>query len=111
MKRRLSKRNRAKKGRPVTTGKSPMIGIRLPKAEIARLDRWGKAHGHGANRSGAVRALIAQGMRATRSARITSAGMAGRIIDNLADPQMPAEERAARKRRLLKGPKEFRGMR
>jgi hypothetical protein len=37
--------------------------------------------------------------------------MAGEQIDKLANPAMPEEERRARKRRLLKGPREFRDMR
>ena len=37
--------------------------------------------------------------------------MAGRVIDQLGDPSATEEERQTRKRRLLEGPKEFRGMR
>jgi hypothetical protein len=37
--------------------------------------------------------------------------MAARQIDKLVDPSIPAEERQSRKRRLLKGPKEFRDIR
>jgi hypothetical protein len=37
--------------------------------------------------------------------------MAGQQIDKLVDPSVPAEERQSRKRRLLKGPKEFRDIR
>jgi hypothetical protein len=37
--------------------------------------------------------------------------MAGQEIDRLADTSLPAEERKKRKRRLIKGPREFRAMR
>jgi hypothetical protein len=37
--------------------------------------------------------------------------MAGKEIDRQADQSASDEERASRKRRLLKGPKEFRDMR
>jgi hypothetical protein len=37
--------------------------------------------------------------------------MAADQIDKLANPAMPEEERLARKRRLLKGPREFRELR
>jgi hypothetical protein len=37
--------------------------------------------------------------------------MAGQALDRLIDPSAPDEERHARKRRLLKGPKEFRDIR
>jgi hypothetical protein len=37
--------------------------------------------------------------------------MAGREIDRVADKSAPTEEQARRKRRLIKGPPEFREMR
>jgi hypothetical protein len=37
--------------------------------------------------------------------------MAGREVDRLGDPTATSEERAQRKRRLIKGPREFRDMR
>jgi hypothetical protein len=37
--------------------------------------------------------------------------MAGQVIDKLGDPSAIEEERQTRKRRLLKGPKEFRDIR
>ena len=40
-----------------------------------------------------------------------SANLAGQVIDRLADRSATSEERESRKRRLLKGPKEFRNMR
>jgi hypothetical protein len=43
--------------------------------------------------------------------RDKSADMAGRTIDSIDDQSAPADDRAKRKRRLLKGPKEFRDMR
>jgi hypothetical protein len=40
-----------------------------------------------------------------------AAAMAGREIDRLGDREATREQRAQRKRRLIKGPREFRGMR
>jgi hypothetical protein len=40
-----------------------------------------------------------------------AAEMAGREVDRLGDPTATSEERAQRKRRLIKGPREFRDMR
>jgi hypothetical protein len=37
--------------------------------------------------------------------------MAGRTIDTIEDQSAPADDRAKRKRRLLKGPQEFREIR
>ena len=49
------------------------------------------------------------GSRAKRAAK--AADMAGRKIDQLGDKSAPDEVRAQRKRRLIKGPSEFREMR
>jgi predicted DNA-binding protein len=46
------------RGRPAT-GRDPMIGLRLPKDEIARLDKWAKANGY--TRSELIRVLIERG--------------------------------------------------
>lgn len=54
-----------------------------------------------ANRKNAVR------KRSQRKA----ADMAEREVDRLGDPTASVEERASRKRRLVKGPREFRDMR
>ena len=43
--------------------------------------------------------------------RNRSAEMAGEIIDQAADPSVSSDEQKSRKRRLLKGPKEFRDFR
>jgi hypothetical protein len=49
------------------------------------------------------------GGRAKKSAKASE--MAAQEIDRLIDPSAPDEERQRRKRRLLKGPKEFRDIR
>ena len=41
----------------------------------------------------------------------TAAEMAGKVIDQNTDPSASTDEQASRKRRLLKGPKEFREIR
>jgi metal-responsive CopG/Arc/MetJ family transcriptional regulator len=38
-----------------------MIGLRLPKADIARLDEWAKANGY--TRSEAIRVLIERALK------------------------------------------------
>jgi ribosomal protein S27E len=49
------------------------------------------------------------GVRTKRAAKARE--MASQEIDRLSDPSATEEERQRRKRRLLKGPKEFRGVR
>ena len=52
----ISAKRKKKRGRPAT-GQDPMIGLRLPPEETARLDQWAKANDY-ATRSAAIRALI-----------------------------------------------------
>jgi hypothetical protein len=66
----------------------------------------------------AVRGLIQRGLAGSQLSKRTSpktaakaSDMAARQIDKLANPAVPEEERRARKRRLIKGPREFRDMR
>jgi predicted transcriptional regulator len=68
------------RGRPAT-GRNPMIGLRLPKDEIARLDEWAKAIGctrselirglieHGLSLRGLRRALVSRGPATNRAGR------------------------------------------
>jgi hypothetical protein len=46
-----------------------------------------------------------------KRSRRKAAKMAGREIDRLGDQTATSEERARRKRRLIKGPQEFRALR
>lgn len=49
--------------------------------------------------------------RARAEAAPKAAEMASRTIDDIADKSLPAEEHQQRKRRLIRGPKEFRDLR
>ncbi len=49
--------------------------------------------------------------KGSRASAPKAADMAAREIDRLADKAATGEERASRKRRLIAGPKEFRGIR
>lgn len=48
---------------------------------------------------------------ARRRSQRKAADMAGREIERLGDPAATSQERAKRKRRLIKGPREFRDVR
>jgi hypothetical protein len=68
--------------------------------------------------SDAIRQLVEMGLSVAASARPHSAktrakaaGMAAEAIDRHTDQSASTEEQASRKRRLLKGPKEFRDLR
>jgi hypothetical protein len=66
----------------------------------------------------AIRRLVEMALVSTQPDKPTrnksaanASGMAGRQIDDLGDKSATDDERAKRKRRLLKGPSEFRDIR
>ena len=104
-----------RRGRPAT-GKDPHVAARMPPDLIAEVEAWATAND--ASRSEAIRRLVELGLsvRARRkqasSARAARAHeAAGKQLDQLADQSVSAEEQESRKRQLLKGPEEFRGVR
>ena len=82
----------------------------MPATLIAEVEAWATANG--VTRSDAIRRLVELGL--TASVRPTQVNatrgkeLAAKVIDNLADGAANADDRASRKRRLLKGPEEFR---
>jgi hypothetical protein len=105
-----------KRGRPAT-GRDPVSAIRLSPDLIATIDKWA-ARNDVSSRSEAIRRLVEVGLaqappvkRRSRKAASKASEMAGRQIDKIGDPSATDEERQLRKRRLLKGPREFRDLR
>jgi len=91
------------------------VGIQLPAELIANVDAWAKEVSV-RSRSEAIRRLVEFGLAGGKSARPPSARtaerakqLAAKTIDRLVDPA--AAEAVSRKRRLLKGPDEFREVR
>jgi hypothetical protein len=107
-----------KKRGPPATGKGEPILVRLQPAQLAALDAWIARQDAQLSRPEAIRRLFEQALAVsqpvksrTRKARSTALDLASTQLDRLLDPSAPDEERQRRKRRLLKGPKEFRDMR
>jgi Arc/MetJ-type ribon-helix-helix transcriptional regulator len=105
-----------KRGRPAT-GRDPVSAIRLSPDLIATIDKWA-ARNDVSSRSEAIRRLVEVGLAEappvkprSRKAASKASDMAGRQIDKIGDPSATDEERQQRKRRLLKGPREFRDIR
>ena len=105
-----------KRGRPAT-GRDPFVGIRLPAALIEDVAKWSAQH-NAASRSEAIRRLLELGLSLfvssrppSQKTRAKAADLAAEAIDRHTDQSAPPEEQASRKRKLLKGPKEFRDMR
>src|ERR1700722_4768161 len=105
-----------KTGRPAT-GKDPLYGVRIADDLMNQIMHRAKADG--ATRSEAIRRLVELGLTVKAKARAASkpgrmlraAELATTAIDKIADPAAHPEERAERRRRLTKGPEEFREVR
>jgi hypothetical protein len=104
---------RKKAGRPAT-GTEPLYGVRVGDALMNQIMDWGKAQG--ATRSEAIRHLVELGLTiktttkpvSNPSRKLRAQELATKAIDKMIDPAAPPEERAQRRRRLTKGPTEFR---
>jgi len=108
---------RKKRGRPAT-GQDPVMAIRLPPALKSKVKAWAARQDDRPSLSEATRRLLekaiasapAKRQHSTRAKR-KAADLAGEAIDRLGDQAATGEERASRKRRLIKGPREFRDIR
>jgi hypothetical protein len=86
-------------------------------ALTAEVDRWA-ARNAAETRADALRRLVEIGVEHSRLLKRRAPGSAARVpetaseqIHKLADPALPEPQRHARKRKLVEGPKEFRGLR
>ena len=110
---RRSVTGRKKKRAAPATGKGTPIGLRLAPATLARVDRWAASQQDDPSRPEAIRRLVElalgivqrAGVRTKKAAK--AAEMASEEIDRLGDVSATDEERQLRKRRLIRGPKEF----
>jgi hypothetical protein len=108
----------SRKRGPPPTGKGELIGVRLQPRALSALDAWIRKTGGTISRPEAIRRLVELALTGTLSMPRTSpkvalkaAELAAQQIDQLSDPTATDEQRQTRKRRLLKGPQEFRHMR
>ena len=106
-----------KRGRPTTTGRGTQVGERWHPTELAAIDAWiASSPDKNITRAHAIRRLVALGLRAKTpeqpigkpSRRLRARELATKVIEKIIDPAAPPEERAQRRRRLTKGPPEFR---
>jgi hypothetical protein len=114
----MKRQSRPKKRGPPATGKGEPILVRVQPAQLAGLDAWIARQDAQLSRPEAIRRLLEQALAVsqpvksrTQKARSTALDLASTQLDRLLDRSAPDEERQRRKRRLLKGPKEFRDMR
>ena len=94
-----------------------MTAVRLAVDLRRRIDAWAAEQPDAPGRSEAIRrlaeiALAAASPAPTPKKTVAEARrLAGAAIDRLLDKSTPPKEQAKRKRRLIKGPPEFRDMR
>src|ERR1700704_5042522 len=104
---------RKKVGRPAT-GTEPLYGVRISDELMGKIKKWGRENS--ATRSEAIRRLVELGLQTKAPARLISKPgrgsraqeLARNVIEKMIDPTASTDERAQRRRRLTKGPPEFR---
>ena len=102
-------------GRPAT-GRDPVRAIRLSDEFLAKVDAWSSKQDDEPGRSEAIRRLVELGLKVKTEAkpvrrpgrRLRAQELATQAIEKIIDPAAPPDERAQRRRRLTKGPTEFR---
>jgi hypothetical protein len=106
-----------RRGRPAT-GRDPMMGFRAAPVLRASIVKWAENQADMPTLSEATRRLVELGLTVKpksapterlRAARASE--LAAKVIDTLTPGGADVEEKASRKRRLLKGPEEFRDVR
>ena len=111
--RRSIRANTKKRGRPVTTGKGFLIGVRLLEKPLAALDHWIKAQpAPRPSRPEAIRRLVGEKLESNATARAVGASFAkkaaGREIDRALEGIGQSDDvKAQRKKRLTKIPREL----
>jgi hypothetical protein len=103
---------------PAPTGKGTPVGVRLQPDRLSAVDAWIARQAAPMTRPEAIRAMLdavlvivsnrpgEKPKARTQAARASE--MAAQTIERKLDPAVPVEERAQRRRRLTKGPPEFR---
>lgn len=104
-----------KRGRPAT-GRDPMMGFRAAPVLRGSIVKWAENQPDMPTLSEATRRLVELGLTvksdivrpSKEGQRARAREMAGVAIDGMTDASARADDQASRKRRLLKGPEEFR---
>jgi hypothetical protein len=93
-----------------------MVGVRMPEDFQEMIRAWAAKQADKPPLAAAIRRLVELGLKVKAPARPVSkparsaraAELAATQIEKMIDPSAPPEERAQRRRRLTKGPTEFR---
>jgi hypothetical protein len=113
MKSTLSSAKKPKMGRPSID--SEAVNVRITREGLEALDNWRRKQPDLPGRPEAIRRLVELGLtvkpkvkQSSPSRAVRAKELAAKVIDKMIDPAAPPEERAQRRRRLIKGPLEFR---
>jgi hypothetical protein len=114
MKKSINDNRKIRRGRPAT-GTAPLVGVRMTEELQGEIKAWAKNQDAKPSLAAAIRQLVEIGLSVgkprARTSNRTSAEikhLAGKAIDEMADPKASIDEKASRKRRLMSGPEEFR---
>jgi len=106
--------SKKKRGRPAT-GRDPVTAIRLSPDLRETVDAWAAKQKDAPGRSEAIRRLIELGLtvkapprRRSDKQKARAKELAGSAIDKLSEVAASPDDKLSRKRRLIKGPEEFR---
>jgi hypothetical protein len=111
--------NAKHKGRPDSrTGITPLLAVDTSDKLHSRIERWAVRQTDKPSLFEAARRLIEIGLGGSKpvtrhnpKTAAKASAMAEQAVESLIDKAAPPVERAKRKRRLIKGPREFRGLR
>ena len=113
----MTKSDKSIPSHTVRAGRDAVSSVKFSQELTAEIDAWAEAHQ--TTRSDAIRLLVELGLKMAASAHraagdqdpLAIEALAVRQIAALIDPQLPADERERRIRRLIDGPPEFSGER
>jgi hypothetical protein len=112
------KSDRKGKGELRPAGEGEVIGVRIQLSQMSVLDSWIADQPDQPSRPEAIQRLVVLALASTAEQHPTSeatarkaAQLAAREIEGLVDKSQPVTEQRRRKRRLIRGPKEFRNIR
>jgi hypothetical protein len=110
--------NIAKAARKRSAATGTLVGVRLQDDEIKAIDSWARKQDPPVTRPYAIRRLVEIGLTVrTKSKQPTAARaeraktLAWKTLESLAPGAADDDEKTSRRRRLIRGPEEFQGVR
>jgi hypothetical protein len=106
------------RGRPKATATVVHVGVRWQSSELEAIDAWRRGQDSSPSRTEAIRRLVNIGLGSALPTRprspeaaSTASQLAAEQVEKMLNPLLSDEERRSRRRRLIRGPEEFRKLR